>query len=127
MEIWQALSMRIAVFIKNWKPDIRKSFHRTYCSHDLRKRDKFIGIISCGVLLLLFTVIYISYRYRFIKTKNLLNEKEKERLQLQLDNLHKEKEKLELERQNAKLECERQMLAAENSLKKRALALKVCL
>ncbi len=81
---------------------------------DLRKRDKFIGIISCGVLLLLFTVIYISYRYRFIKTKNLLNEKEKERLQLQLDNLHKEKEKLELERQNAKLECERQMLAAEN-------------
>lgn len=81
---------------------------------DLRKRDKFIWIISCGVLLLLFTVIYISYRYRFIKTKNLLNEKEKERLQLQLDNLHKEKEKLELEQKNAKLECERQILAAEN-------------
>ncbi len=81
---------------------------------DLRKRDKFIWIISCGVLLLLFTVIYISYRYRFIKTKNLLSEKEKERLQLQLDNLKKEKEKVELERKNAKLECERQMLAAEN-------------
>ena len=43
-----------------------------------------------------------------------MNEKEKERLQLQLDNLLKEKEKLELERKNAKLECERQMLAAEN-------------
>lgn len=81
---------------------------------DLRKRDNFIWIISCGVLLLFFTVIYIFYRYRLIKTKNLLNEKEKERLQLQLDNLLKEKEKLELERKNAKLECERQMLAAEN-------------
>ena len=31
-----------------------------------------------------------------------------------MDNLLKEKEKLELERKNAKLECERQMLAAEN-------------
>lgn len=81
---------------------------------DLRKRDNFIWIISCGVLLLLFTVIYIFYRYRLIKTKNLLSEKEKERLQLQLDNLQKEKEKVELERKNAKLECERQMLAAEN-------------
>lgn len=81
---------------------------------DLRKRDRFIGIISCGVLLLLFTVIYIFYRYRLIKTKNLLGEKEKERLQLELDNLLKEKEKVELERKNAKLECERQMLAAEN-------------
>ncbi len=81
---------------------------------DLRKRDNFIWIISCGVLLLFFMVIYIFYRYRLIKTKNLLNEKEKERLQLELDNLLKEKEKLELERKNAKLECERQMLAAEN-------------
>lgn len=81
---------------------------------DLRKRDKFIWIISCCALFLFFTVIYISHRYRFVKTRNLLSEKEKERLQLELENLQKEKEKIELERKNAKLECERQALTAEN-------------
>ena len=135
------------------------SIHKNIFSHDLlfaqerheleksnlvklQKRDRFIWLSLCIVFALLVIVGYIYYRYRLSRTKNLLEEQENKRLQLEQENLKKENENLELrnhqaelemlnlqqlneklelerhnavlEKQTAELECERQSLAAEN-------------
>lgn len=104
--------------------------------------DKIIWLSLCIVFVLLIIIGYVYYRYRLGKTKGLLDTQEKQRLQLEQENLKRENEnlelrsrqvelekhnlqqaneKLELERHNAvleklaaQLECERQSLAAEN-------------
>ena len=135
------------------------SIHQNIFSHDLlfaqerhemeksnllklQKRDRFIWLSLCVAFVLLIIIGYIYYRYRLSRAKNLLEEQENKRLQLEQENLKKENEnlklrnhqaelekqnlqqtneKLELERHNAvlekqkaELECERQSLAAEN-------------
>lgn len=108
----------------------------------LQKRDRFIWLSLCVAFVLLIIIGYIYYRYRLSRAKNLLEEQENERLQLEQENLKKENENLELrnhqaelekqnlqhtneklelerhnavlEKQKAELECERQSLAAEN-------------
>lgn len=108
----------------------------------LQKRDRFIWLSLCVEFVLLIIIGYIYYRYRLSRAKNLLEEQENERLQLEQENLKKENENLELrnhqaelekqnlqqtneklelerhnavlEKQKAELECERQSLAAEN-------------
>lgn len=87
----------------------------------LQKRDRVIWLSLCMAFVLLIIAGYIYYRYRLSKSKNLLDEQEKKRLQLEQENLKKENENLELERHNAvlekqtaELECERQSLVAEN-------------
>lgn len=104
--------------------------------------DKIIWLSLCIVFVLLIITGYVYYRYRLGKAKSLLDTQEKQRLQLEQENLKRENEnlelrsrqvelerhnlqqaneKLELERHNAvlekqaaELECERQSLAAEN-------------
>lgn len=104
--------------------------------------DKIIWLSLCIVFVLLIIIGYVYYRYRLGKAKSLLDTQEKQRLQLEQENLKRENEnlelrsrqvelerhnfqqaneKLELERHNAvlekqaaQLECERQSLAAEN-------------
>lgn len=135
------------------------SIHQNIFSHDLlfaqerhemeksnllklQKRDRFIWLSLCVAFVLLIIIGYIYYRYRLSMAKNLLEEQENERLQLEQENLKKENENLELrnhqaelekqnlqqtneklelerhnavlEKQKAELECERQSLAAEN-------------
>ncbi len=135
------------------------SLHKNIFSHDLlfaqerheiektnllklQKRDRYIWLSLCAAFALLIIAGYIYYRYRLSQAKNLLEEQENKRLQLEQENLKKENEnlelrnhqaelekknlqqtndKLELERHNAvlekqkvKLECEHQSLAAEN-------------
>lgn len=135
------------------------SIHQNIFSHDLlfaqerhemeksnllklQKRDRFIWLSLCVAFVLLIIIGYIYYRYRLSRAKNLLEEQENERLQLEQENLKKENENLELrnhqaelekqnlqhtneklelerhnavlEKQKAELECERQSLAAEN-------------
>lgn len=135
------------------------SIHQNIFSHDLlfaherhemeksnllklQQRDRLIWLSLCVAFGLLIIIGYIYYRYRLSKAKNLLEEQENKRLQLEQENLKKENdnlelrnhqaelekqnlqhtnEKLELERHNAvlekqkaELECERQSLAAEN-------------
>lgn len=135
------------------------SIHQNIFSHDLlfaqerhemeksnllklQKRDRFIWLSLCVAFVLLIIIGYIYYRYRLSRAKNLLEEQENERLQLEQENLKKENENLELrnhqaelekqnlqqtneklelerhnavlEKQKADLECERQSLAAEN-------------
>lgn len=104
--------------------------------------DKIIWLSLCIVFGLLIITGYVYYRYRLGKAKNLLETQEKQRLQLEQDNLKRENENLELrsrqvelerhnlqqanekldlerhnavlEKQAAELECERQSLVAEN-------------
>ena len=104
--------------------------------------DKIIWLSLCIVFVLLIITGYVYYRYRLGKAKNLLETQEKQRLQLEQDNLKRENENLELrsrqvelerhnlqqanekldlerhnavlEKQAAELECERQSLVAEN-------------
>lgn len=135
------------------------SIHQNIFSHDLlfaqerhemeksnllklQKRDRFIWLSLCVAFVLLIIIGYIYYRYRLSRAKNLLEEQENERLQLEQENLKKENENLELrnhqaelekqnlqhtneklelerhnavlEKQKAELECEHQSLAAEN-------------
>lgn len=135
------------------------SIHQNIFSHDLlfaqerhemeksnilklQKRDRFIWLSLCVAFVLLIIIGYIYYRYRLSRAKNLLEEQENKRLQLEQENLKKENENLELrnhqaelekqnlqqtneklelerhnavlEKQKAELECERQSLAAEN-------------
>lgn len=114
------------------------SIHQNIFSHDLlfakerhdmeksnllklQKRDRLIWFSLCITFVLLIIAGYIYYRYRLSKAKNLLEEQENKRLQLEQENLKKENENLELERHNAvlekqtaELECERQSLVAEN-------------
>lgn len=135
------------------------SIHKNIFSHDLlfaqerheleksnlmklQKRDRFIWLSLCVAFVLLIIIGYIYYRYRLSRAKNLLEEQENNRLQLEQENLKKENENLELrnhqaelekqnlqqlneklelethnavlEKQTAELECERQSLAAEN-------------
>lgn len=135
------------------------SMHQNIFSHDLlfakeryemdksnllkiQERDKIIWLSLCMIFVLLIIVGYIFYHYRLRKAKNLLDEQEYTRLQLEQENLKRENEnlelrnhqaelekqnlkqtneKLELERHNAvlekqtvELECERQSLIAEN-------------
>ncbi len=80
----------------------------------LQKRDRFIWLSLCVVFVLLIVAGYIYYRYRLSKTKNLLDEQENKRLQLEQENLKKENENLELRNYQTELECERQLLVAEN-------------
>lgn len=134
------------------------SIHQSIFSHDLlfakechemeksnllklQKRDKFVWFSLCVAFGLLIIAGYIYYRYRLSKAKNLLEEQEIQRLQLEQDNLKQENENLELrnhqaeqerqnlqqtndklelerhnavlEKQTAELECERQSLVAE--------------
>lgn len=107
----------------------------------LQKRDRFIWLSLCVTFALLIVAGYFYYRYRLSKAKNLLEEQENKRLQLEQENLKRENEnlelrnhqaelekknlqqtndKLELERHNAvlekqtvELECDRQSLASE--------------
>ena len=135
------------------------SIHQNIFSHDLlfaqerhemeksnllklQKRDRFIWLSLCVAFVLLIIIGYIYYRYRLSRARNLLEEQENKRLQLEQENLKKENENLELrnhqaelekqnlqqtneklelerhnavlEKQKAELECERQSLAAEN-------------
>ena len=135
------------------------SIHQNIFSHDLlfakerheleksnllklQQRDRLIWFSLCITFVLLIIAGYIYYRYRLSKAKNLLEEQENKRLQLEQEslknendnlelrnlqselekkNLRQTNEKLELERHNAvlekqkaELECERQSLAAEN-------------
>ncbi|MDE5586207.1 MAG: hypothetical protein K2I92_07685 [Muribaculaceae bacterium] len=118
------------------------SIHQSIFSHDLlfakerhemeksnlmklQKRDRVIWLSLCVAFVLLIIAGYIYYRYRLGKTKNLLEEQENKRLQIEQENLKRENDKLELERHNAvlekqtaELECERQSLVAENLLLK---------
>lgn len=107
-----------------------------------QKSDKIIWSSLCIVFVLLIITGYIYYHYRLGQAKSLLDVQEKERLQLEQENLKKENENLELRtrqgelerynlkktneklalekhyavlgKQAAELECERQSLAAEN-------------
>lgn len=107
-----------------------------------QKLDKIIWSSLCIVFILLIITGYIYYHYRLGQAKSLLDAQEKERLQLEQENLKKENENLELRtrqgelerynlkktneklalekhyavlgKQAAELECERQSLAAEN-------------
>lgn len=83
--------------------------------------DKIIWLSLCIVFVLLIITGYVYYHYRLGKAKSLLDTQEKQRLQLEQENLKRVNENLELERSNAilekqaaELECERQSLAAEN-------------
>lgn len=80
----------------------------------LQKRDRFIWLSLCVAFVLLIIIGYIYYRYRLSRAKNLLEEQENERLQLEQENLKRENENLELRNHQAEQECERQSLAAEN-------------
>lgn len=107
------------------------SIHQNIFSHDLlfaqerhemeksnllklQKRDRFIWLSLCVAFVLIIIIGYLYYRYRLSRAKNLLEEQENERLQLEQENLKKEYENLELRNHQADLECERQSLAAEN-------------
>lgn len=107
------------------------SIHQNIFSHDLlfakerhdmeksnllklQKRDRLIWFSLCITFVLLIIAGYIYYRYRLSKAKNLLEEQENKRLQLEQENLKRENENLELRNHQAELECERQSLAAEN-------------
>ena len=76
--------------------------------------DRIIWLSLCIVFVLLIITGYIYYRYRLGKAKSLLDTQEKQRLELEQENLKKENENLELRRWQVELECERQSLAAEN-------------
>ncbi|MCH5242898.1 MAG: hypothetical protein J1F67_10855 [Muribaculaceae bacterium] len=76
--------------------------------------DRIIWLSLCIVFILLIITGYIYYRYRLGKAKSLLDTQEKQRLQLEKNNLIKENENLELKSRQVELECERQSLAAEN-------------
>ncbi len=104
--------------------------------------DKIIWLSICIVFVLLIIIGCVYYRYRLGKAKSMLDTQEKQRLQLEQENLKKENENLELrsrqvdlerhnlqqaneklelerhnailEKQTAELECERQSLVAEN-------------
>lgn len=101
---------------------------------NIHKRDRLIWISTSCALLILIIAVFIYYRYRLGKTKSLLIERDKERLQLQHDNLTKENQKLDLEKKNAILEkqsaeseCNRHKLEAENlQLKIRQLEEESC-
>lgn len=80
----------------------------------IQQREKVIWLSVCAVCLLLIIVVFIYYRYRLSRAKHLLDEKEKERLQLEQETLKRENENLELKNLQTELECERQALAAEN-------------
>lgn len=80
----------------------------------LQKRDRFIWLSLCVAFVLLIIIGYIYYRYRLSRAKNLLEEQDNKRLQLEQESLKKENENLELRNHQAELECERQSLAAEN-------------
>lgn len=108
----------------------------------LQERDKIIWLSLCVAFVLLMIAGHIYYRYRLSKAKNLLEEQENKRLQLEQENLKRENENLELrnhkaelekenlqqtnenlelekhnallEKQTVELECERQSLVAEN-------------
>lgn len=114
------------------------SIHQSIFSHDLlfakerhemeksnmikvQMKEKFIWVSLCIAFVMLIIAVYIYYHYRLSKAKNLLEEQENKRLQLEQENLKRENDKLELERlnavlekQTAELECERQSLVAEN-------------
>lgn len=88
---------------------------------DVRKRDRIILIVLCVTFLLFLIICLVYYRYRLGKTRILLDEQEKMRLELEREYLEKKNRNLELERENAVLEkrtadieCEHQSLVAEN-------------
>ena len=88
---------------------------------DVRKRDRIIWIVLCVTFLLFLIICLVYYRYRLGKTRILLDDQERMRLELERMYLMKENRNLELERQNADLgkktadlECNRQSLISEN-------------
>lgn len=107
------------------------SIHQSIFSHDLlfakerhemeksnllklQERDKFIWLCLCVAFVLLIIAGYIYYHYRLSKAKNLLEEQENKRLQLEQESLKRETENLVLRNHQAELECERQSLVADN-------------
>lgn len=99
------------------------SIHQSIFSHDLlfakerhemeksgllklQKRDKFIWLSLCVAFVLLIVAGYVYYRYRLSKAKNILEEQENKRLQLEQENLKRKNENLELRNRKAELEKE---------------------
>ena len=88
---------------------------------EIQKRDRWIWQSVCFSLLLFIVSVFIYFQYRLSRAKNLLDEKEKNRLNLEQENLKNINEKLELEgrnvlleKQTVELEFKRRTLEAEN-------------
>ncbi|MDD6228943.1 MAG: hypothetical protein PUA94_07975 [Bacteroidales bacterium] len=89
---------------------------------ELQNRDRIIWGILCGSFALFLLVGWFYYRYRLLRSKRLIAEKDNDNLRLEQENLRREKENAELERDKKTLEAqnlekERKRLVAEQHLR----------
>lgn len=81
---------------------------------EIQKRDTFVWV-SGGILLIVILIAgIIYYKYRLLRIKRMLIEKEKEQFIIENDFLQSQNAVLMLEKRNSELEHEKQMLAADN-------------
>lgn len=98
------------------KTTVAQEQHELELKHlySIQRKDRML-LTGLVILFALVVIIGISYYQLHLgKTKQIIAEKEKSRLQLENDNLQKQNAVLELQKHNAELECERQNLTAEN-------------
>lgn len=79
-----------------------------------QRKNKYIWLSLSCILMMIIVSVLLYYKLRIGKAKRLLIEKENERLSLSNTVLLQEKNVLELAKKNSDLECERQILVAEN-------------
>lgn len=98
------------------KTTVAQEQHEMELKHlySIQRKDRMLltGVVVLFALVVIIGITY--YQLHLGKTKQIIAEKEKSRLQLENDNLQKQNAVLELQKHNAELECERQNLAAEN-------------
>ncbi len=98
------------------KTTVAQEQHEMELKHlySIQRKDRMLltGLVILFALVVIIGITY--YQLHLGKTKQIIAEKEKSRLQLENDNLQKQNAVLELQKHNAELECERQNLAAEN-------------
>ncbi len=80
----------------------------------IRYKDRLIAGGLCILLVMVIVVGVIAYYLHLVRTKRIIAEKEKVRLQLENDNLQKQNAVLELGKQNAELELTKHRLETEN-------------
>ena len=119
LEAYKAFQIKVETENKNiysQKTSVAQDLHELKVNHiySLQQKDKQIWLGLCTLLVLVIIIGIVCYQLRIGKLKSDVAEKEKKRLQLENDNLQKQNSVLELEKHNAKLECEKQNLAAEN-------------
>lgn len=102
--------------IYSQKTTVAAELHELKLNHlySLQSKDRQLWFGLCVVLVLIIIIGIIYYQLRLGKKNRIISEQEQSRLQLENENLQKQNFFLELEKHNAKLECEKQNLVAEN-------------